>query len=175
MPSMQQSLALAALVDTRTNDGRKFIEGLPPSVVRFELKGDISRTWYGGLEAWMNAPGPKRLVGFSSDADYFMIGQLCRPLRMHIAKIAEHDSRRRKVMTHRVAVPGQQGLAEGLISAAGDWPKTMSAFACAGAEPAAKDDALQVIETSASRSQDFPGYLLTWVVQKGADRKDKAG
>lgn len=164
MASMQQSSALAALVDTRTADGRNFLAALPPNTARFELLGDISRTWYGGLAAWMQAPGPKRLVGFSSDADFFLIGRLCVPLRMRAAKLAEHDSRSHGVLVHRLAVRGQQGFREELLAAVGDWPRMMAGIACAGAVPAAKGDALHLVETSVPRAPDFPGYLLTWVV-----------
>lgn len=164
---MQQlpSPSLAALVDTRTADGRKFLAGLPQGVPRFELQGDISRNWYGGLAAWAQTAGPKRLIGFSRDADFFMIGRLCMPVRMHAATLAAHDSRRREVLTHRLAVQGQAGLADELQAAAAEWPATMAAIACAGAVPAPKGQEPRVVETNVPRSTDFPGYLLTWVVE----------
>lgn len=164
---MQQSLspALAALVDTRTTDGRSFLAGLPEGVARFELLGDISRTWYSGLAAWVRTPGPKRLVGFSSDADFFMIGQLCRPMRMRAATLAEHDSRGQELLSHRVTMEGQDGLGDELRMAASEWARTMAARACAGPAPAAKGSAPGVVQTSVPRAPDFPGYLLTWVVE----------
>jgi hypothetical protein len=153
----------AALVDSRFEDGRRFLEALPAGVQLFELKGDISQVWFGDLAQWARKPGAKRLCGFTTDSDRFMASRLCAPMRMQSRRLAEHDSRRQDVLTHTLAFEPAAAVRELLDTEL--WPAALANLDHATV-PAAGQPI--VVRTQVRRSTDFPGYLVSWVVDAPA-------
>jgi hypothetical protein len=156
---------MAALVDMRSQDGRTFDAALPPAAARFPLLGDMSRVWYGGrLAGWASAPGPRRLIGFCSDADYFVARRLCASLGMRAQLIVEHDSRRSDLISHRLAVHSP-ALERELSGAGAEWP-TLLARRLVVEHSLRPAEERALVHASAGPSSDFPGYLLTWMISR---------
>jgi hypothetical protein len=149
----------AALVDSRFEDGRRFLAALPAGVEPFEMKGDISQVWYGGLSQWAHRPGAKRLFGFTKNSDWFVASRLCASLRMLSKRLAEHDSRRGDVLTHTLTFKPPNAVAERLRTQL--WP---AALATLDHEAAAPTTQPVVIRTEVRRTPDYPGYLVSWVI-----------
>jgi hypothetical protein len=152
----------AAIFDSRYEYPTRFAAALDAMVPTYKTQSDVSRVWYAQLRDLLSAPS-SRLIGLTNDSDFFILSQLAVGLGRQGRRLSEHDARRRETLAHRIHCGATTEQLPQLASAR-DWTGAIAAMAVAAAEPFRAASPLR-IDTDIHRSDDFPGYLVAWVIE----------
>lgn len=164
----------AVVFNDRYSDARTFAEALGErGVPTLAMAGDAGTLWHGTLAREV-ATGRVRLAGIGTSMDLLIMESLGREAGLRVRFLAQHDCRGSRTLTHVIAAKHAHLAHATLTSELGgpDWPVRLAALLPDVAEHArvrgsAGDGVDLRIVTTATRSDDHPGMLLSWILVDG--------
>lgn len=163
----------------RYSDARTFAEALGErGVPTLAMAGDAGTLWHGTLAKEV-AAGRGRLAGIGTSMDLLILESLGREAGLRVRFLAHHDCRGSRTLTHVIAAKHAH-LAHATLTSelsGPDWPVRLAALFPGVAEharvrePAGNGVDLRIV-TTATRSDDHPGMLFSWILADDPCRQE---